>query len=207
MKKSVSKEANRNNLFYFVSIIGDLDYFPFHGTLLGLVRDGDVIDGDDDVDIFVNMKDREIFFDILQKSEFNIDLNNDLNQCSPYFIQLTRETNGAEGIVDVHFFIEESGYIVDWQSAYAWETGNNPFKVLSSLIYPLQTGLINNLEIKLPRYPIGCCRVIYGKSWRIPRKKYIDYTQTVNGGITNEIVPTRTKIMRYINRSIMSLFK
>ena len=53
---SESSENLNMALYNAVSILDELDceWFVFYGTLLGLVRDGFCIDGDDDVDIMVN---------------------------------------------------------------------------------------------------------------------------------------------------------
>ena len=44
----------------------------FFGTLLGIVRDNSLIDGDDDVDLYVNIKDKDKLIQIL---DHNIEVN------------------------------------------------------------------------------------------------------------------------------------
>ena len=55
-KKAVSLETNQENLSYFCKILEGIEYFVFFGTMLGLERDGGVIEGDDDIDFYVNKK-------------------------------------------------------------------------------------------------------------------------------------------------------
>ena len=50
MKKRISKHLNRQNLIEAAAVLKDVDYCVFYGTALGIHRDGDLIDGDDDVD-------------------------------------------------------------------------------------------------------------------------------------------------------------
>ena len=51
----ISAEENFLNLKFFSKIISKIEHFVFFGTLLGLVRDGNLIEGDDDIDFYVNI--------------------------------------------------------------------------------------------------------------------------------------------------------
>ena len=53
--KNITVEENENNLLFIIKILKDIEYFIFFGTLLGVVRDNSLIDGDDDVDLYVNI--------------------------------------------------------------------------------------------------------------------------------------------------------
>jgi phosphorylcholine metabolism protein LicD len=54
MKKPTAfRVDNRDNLITISKLLEDIDYFIFFGTLLGLTRGQDLIEGDDDIDIFV----------------------------------------------------------------------------------------------------------------------------------------------------------
>ena len=58
-QSQISVEENFLNLKFFSKIISKIEHFVF-GTLLGLVRDGNLIENDDDIDFYVNIKERKI---------------------------------------------------------------------------------------------------------------------------------------------------
>ena len=43
-KKNIDKKFNRENLISIASILNNDEYFVFYGTLLGLVREKDIIE-------------------------------------------------------------------------------------------------------------------------------------------------------------------
>ena len=47
---------NEKNFIDTLKIVNDLEYYIFYGTLLGFVRDGDLLEKDDDVDFQINRK-------------------------------------------------------------------------------------------------------------------------------------------------------
>ena len=65
MKKlTVLRLDNQANLVLISKLLEDLDHFVFFGTLLGLTRELDVIEGDDDIDILVPLEKRDL---VIQK--------------------------------------------------------------------------------------------------------------------------------------------
>ena len=56
MKTAISQVTNRENLLFVAELLNrsGINWCVFFGTLLGLVRDGDVIKGDDDIDIYTD---------------------------------------------------------------------------------------------------------------------------------------------------------
>jgi hypothetical protein len=67
-KKAVSRETNQENLTYFCKILEGIEHFVFFGTMLGLERDGGVIEGDDDIDFYVPVEER---FQLIARLEDN----------------------------------------------------------------------------------------------------------------------------------------
>ena len=53
-KNSVRPEDNKFAVKLFAKQLSEIEHFIFYGTLLGFVRDGMPITGDNDVDILVN---------------------------------------------------------------------------------------------------------------------------------------------------------
>ena len=71
-KTAVSSYHNKHLLDLFSKHLSHLEHFVFYGTLLGLVRGGNPIEGDDDVDILVNKKHFKEVKSIVKSLDFTI---------------------------------------------------------------------------------------------------------------------------------------
>jgi len=60
MFKPVSIEKNIKNLRYVSNKLVNIEWFIFFGTLLGYTREKNILKNDDDIDIYVNIKSREV---------------------------------------------------------------------------------------------------------------------------------------------------
>ena len=85
MSAASRTQVNMDNLSFISENLLNYDWFIFFGTLLGAVREGHLIYGDDDIDLYVPYKNRQNIVDILVSNGCII--NDD--RC-PYFLQLTR---------------------------------------------------------------------------------------------------------------------
>ena len=63
-KPTVLRLDNRANLVLVSKLLEDIDHFVFFGTLLGITRELDLIDGDDDIDILAPIEKRDV---VIQK--------------------------------------------------------------------------------------------------------------------------------------------
>ena len=83
-RKKINKSVARSNLFDLADVLQKrgLRYGLIYGTLLGAVRDGDFIEWDEDVDLFVLDEDREALLsslrDIASKGLLVVRYDNDL---------------------------------------------------------------------------------------------------------------------------------
>lgn len=59
MIKPVPKELNLENLRYVSERIASFECAIFFGTILGYQREGNVIEDDDDIDIYVHIRHRD----------------------------------------------------------------------------------------------------------------------------------------------------
>ena len=61
MFKKIHRSFNEPNLKLMLPILekANIEYFMFYGSLLGIVREGNILEMDDDIDICVNLKHRE----------------------------------------------------------------------------------------------------------------------------------------------------
>ena len=104
----VNVEYNRNNLKYIANFLKkkEISYFIFFGTLLGITRDNDIIKNDDDVDIYINIKDREKLISVITQTDFLIDYSLIQNQFK-YFLQLSKIYNkNINTYVELYFYEE-----------------------------------------------------------------------------------------------------
>ena len=67
MDTPIDRKYNAQNLKEVLPLLDGLDYFIFYGTLLGLVREGDILEKDDDIDIMVDLKHFEELIDRFDK--------------------------------------------------------------------------------------------------------------------------------------------
>ena len=94
---------NFSNLVFVNKILNKIEYFVFFGTLLGLVREKNLIKNDDDIDIYINIKDRNKVIEILKKNSVIVDLKLSVNK-EKCFLQVKRTINNKNAIIDFYFY-------------------------------------------------------------------------------------------------------
>tara|TARA_Y100000310_G_scaffold342719_1_gene447073 strand:- start:252 stop:1619 length:1368 start_codon:yes stop_codon:yes gene_type:complete len=172
----VEAKYNLKNLEVLCPHMEKMEYFIFFGTLLGYCRQNNIIDGDDDVDFYVDISHRAEIIEILKKLEFEISIGN------PYFLQGKRIIEGCPTYVDFYLYENEE------QREYVLERWNflaQPYNVATHLhvpkemIFPTQNGTIGNIKIKVPQDMHACCSFLYGEYYKIPMKKGTQYTTQI----------------------------
>ena len=112
----ISVKENFSNLKFFTNIIKNIEYFVFFGTLLGLTRDNNLIENDDDIDFYVNIKERDNLIKILKDHSINVNLELKVNK-NKSFLQIKNKINNKDAIVDFYFFeddLDEHHLIEKW---------------------------------------------------------------------------------------------
>ena len=175
---------NFSNLVFVNKILNKIEYFVFFGTLLGLVREKNLIKNDDDIDIYINIKDRNKVIEILQKNSVIVDLNLSVNK-EKCFLQVKRTINNKNAIIDFYFYEEDTdkSYIIE-----KWNFGadpGNPSKYLripKIFTHPIKKIKIKSHKFNLPAQPEYLCEFLYGKNWKKKLKKDVDYEIKVIDG-------------------------
>ena len=179
-----SADENFSNLIFIIDIIKELDYFVFFGTLLGFIRDGYLIEDDDDIDIYVNKKQKEKLISLLKKNHIDVDLNLSVNK-GDYFLQIKRTINNKHTIFDFYFFEDDIDdlYIVErWNFGALTHDPSKHLRTPKIFIYPIQKIKIRSHEINIPANSKYVCEFLYGRNWTKKLKKDQEYSIEVIDG-------------------------
>lgn len=184
MDTPIDRKYNAQNLKEVLPLLEGMEYFVFYGTLLGLVREGDILEKDDDIDILV---DRKHFAELIERFDkhdglLTYDNNPNVNYCD-FFRQATCIRDGVKTFADFYFYDTEikPGSIVDrWNIHGSWNDPNMHIIIPNDIIYPIETKSHKKYgEMNYPSQPELCLEYLYGKGWMHPRKKKKEYIQAI----------------------------
>lgn len=162
----------------------DVEHFVFFGTLLGMSRCGAPIEGDDDVDFYVNRKDYGIVQSMLIDLGFEIDYTTYPNN-SDCFIQVDGNLNDIDLRVDFYFYdsdSDENFILENWNFLAQPNNTSLTLKLPKPLVYPIIMVPYSDGKIALPQHSEIICEFLYGVNWKTPQKKGTDYTMHMIGG-------------------------
>ena len=127
------------------------NWFIGYGTLLGIIREESCIDGDDDVDIVINITQKEKLIQLIKEHNFKYIYNR------PNFFKIEIET----GMPTIDFYlanVDDKGNFNDtWENTIWSNTYDLVQKEWNNLILYLPNNYKTNLENR------------YG-DWKIPKK-------------------------------------
>tara|TARA_B100001250_G_scaffold300705_1_gene262385 strand:- start:187 stop:810 length:624 start_codon:yes stop_codon:yes gene_type:complete len=176
-KKSI-KEQNLYNLLSISKMLKTTEHFVFYGTLLGLTRKNDIIEGDDDVDFLVDYKNKNKVLEIIKKNKkFKLNHKNS----SKYFTQFMNNKNGLDTFIDFYFYENHTNkkYIIERHNFLSnIFDANFAIHIPKKYIFPIK----KNKKFKLicvPNKSEKICEYLYGKSWRVPLKKNTGYRMEI----------------------------
>ena len=185
MNTPVPVEMNLNNLRYVFTRIFHLEAFIFFGTLLGYQREGNIIENDDDIDIYINARHTADLLDALSTSDFEITII----PCKrwyqrwrkPLFIQAMRVQDGIETFVDFYLYNDEASDHLEekWNFLGQWKDIESAIHVPKSIIYPLVNAEMKGVKIRVPAQSEAVCSFLYGPGWKTPVLKSEGYFMEV----------------------------
>ena len=200
MKTPISRNNQIKNLHKIIPLLHDLEYFIMLGTLLGYARDNAIIENDDDIDFYVNKKDKPLFLERLENNTY-FDFNeNVFPNHTPHFIQLTKDYEDEHTRVDLTFYELNDKFLIDVFSF----NSNEEFQRLreknltderldlhipKELIFPLDKKNFENIKVKVPSRVLQTVEFLYGSRWREPLIKGVDY---------NEKIVNNSPLIRYV---------
>ncbi len=176
---TVPRQALEANLKAAAQALSGVTWFAFFGTLLGLEREGHLIQGDDDVDIYVDIRHRDEALDALSNNGFEMTEN-----CDPDFAQFGREFDGHDTLLDLYFY-EDAGEVITekWNFKGPARRPEHMLKVPKSLLFPVAWRNFEGVPIALPADADGTCAWLYGPEWRTPRQKNVGYKVDIQDGV------------------------
>lgn len=136
------------------------------GSLLGLVRNGRPIPGDDDVDLCVPETYHQEVLEIVRESGFTFTRN------SRTFCQI----NIQEVAVDFYFFVEtDVDCRFEWHFLTAEDDPDNHLWIPKDLFLPFKENMYWGQPVNTPAKPLQFIKFIYGPKWDVPmsRNRYI----------------------------------
>jgi len=181
MISPVPAELNLNNLRVLSALLHDLEAFVFFGTLLGYTREGNIIEHDDDIDIYVNAKHGSELIEILKQSGFKIRIwprNKELRLSNGVvFVQAHRVQDEIDTFADFYLYDDTPAeHIVErWNFWGKWKNLKNAIHLPKEIIFPLRKAEMQGIALTIPANPEAVCEYLYGPGWMKPVKKSEGY--------------------------------
>jgi|TARA_B100000035_G_scaffold71037_1_gene58418 phosphorylcholine metabolism protein LicD len=159
MGNNNSQEKLNNTLIKITNLLNENnihDWFIGYGTLLGIVREDSCIENDDDIDIIVNVKEKDKIHNILKNEGFTLDHHT----CDRII-----KTNETDEYASVDFYLSEvdnkGNFKDNWENVL-WSNCYNSEQKL--IIYQWKTTYLhlpNDYKTKLVNR--------YGEDWKTPQ--------------------------------------
>lgn len=200
-RKQMDLSTAKENLRIFHSIIEDskLTYGLFNGTLLGAIRENDLIRYDEDTDVYFLDEDKDKFFRLLDVFKQN-------------GFDLVRWENGSllslmrkEEYIDVYFFRKKKKI-----GLINLRVHNNEFEYpAANLENPVRREFLG-LSFPVPKKPEKIIERIYGKCWQTPKIHKHSEPNTVYNAVSRfaaklTVIPFRETteiIMKFLLRKL-----
>ena len=180
----VSLENNESNLVFFSKLLTNVEYFIFFGTLLGITRENRLIDGDDDIDFYINLKNRNQLINDLKIGNIDVDLTLSVNK-NKSFLQVKRVVQNEILITDFYFYesnIEKNFIIEKWNFEGCTHDKSKHLRIPKKFIYPLKKISFKDTVLFLPNEKELICEFLYGRNWNKKLKKDLEYEiKVING--------------------------
>ena len=132
-----------------------------YGTLLGIIREGKLIDHDNDVDIMVHKDD---FNKACKLLEDELDIKFDKSRGNIYVGE------SSKGQVEIYSFKVSDGKVTDmWEGDILGKSNRSWDK---DLFFPTKTRYVEHLDlhVKIPNQPENILELIY-RNWKVLNKE------------------------------------
>jgi phosphorylcholine metabolism protein LicD len=133
-----------------------IEYFVCYGSLLGIIREGRLLEFDDDIDILVHENDYERAYNLIN-NKYTL-IRTDPDFCQGYI---------HEGKIELYKYIKDATKIID-----KWTTrGKLQGTFDKDMIYPIRNTYVSTLKIyvNVPNKPEKVLEKLYS-NWRVPTR-------------------------------------
>lgn len=158
-----------------------IPYFIHSGTLLGAVRENNIIPHDDDIDIAIYPEDK----DFLLSKEFNEEIRN-YNLKTEMVLQKDIDKE----IIKLKYLKADHGIFLD---IFVFEDTEDRTQYRAPLcrriwprgyftkeeMYPLKKYQLRHLEVFGPKDPIPYLKRHYGEDWKIPKTRQRNHNEVI----------------------------
>ncbi|MGA0242323.1 MAG: LicD family protein [Candidatus Marinamargulisbacteria bacterium] len=167
MKKNIPSKLNTENLIEISKLIGGkIPYFVFFGTLLGITRNGKIIENDDDIDIYINIKDRKKLIDTLILNNYNICLDKYPNTTDT-FLQVAIKKENYITLIDFYFYTKSKHILIEkWNFNAIPNKKNYHLHIPNNIVFPIKNHSFQGENICIPYNSPAICTYLYGKKWK-----------------------------------------
>lgn len=142
----------------------EYELFVVYGTLLGIIRSGEFIDGDDDVDI-AYFSDKKNVFDAKEEA---CDIARQMVR-DGWNVRLTLQRRPFKLLSNGLWF----GVMVSWQEdGRIWMLQTTSFVGEPDILLPLKSMPFKGVEIKIPNKSEEFLEHVYGATWQTPDPGY-----------------------------------
>jgi hypothetical protein len=168
MDDPIHREYNLNIFRLISPLIKSMEYFIFFGTLLGYQREGNILEYDDDVDIFLNFQHKEDILKVLELTELTLSINTD------FLIQATLKDDHVISYLDFYLYRKRESYLEEYWN-FGGMDGSDSLQVPLDITLPTFDSFISDIPVKVPSKPKDCCIYLYGQQFMKPLIKNKDY--------------------------------
>lgn len=178
MINKVDKMLNRRNLLDVSEILNknSIDYSVFYGTALGIQRNNDILDHDDDVDFIINSSKINEVKTILSSAGFSPSVFS-----HGIFLQMTRVLDGTLTYVDFYSYtqINEDTLMDMWNFRGIINSQKTHLYFDKSMLLPTKEHNFQNKIIRVPNDINLTCEFLYGTRYKETLIKGLDYIMEV----------------------------
>ncbi len=179
IKQHITQEINSKNLIKSCKLLNSItkEYTVFFGTLLGLHRDGDVIDGDDDIDFLAPAKLYDDIKTLFLKNGY-IATQYDVKDI---YTQFKTVIDNCEVLIDFYYYIDyDEDYVID-----RWNFFGQPFNtekwmaIPKPYLFDFKQIRYKDIQVSIVSNPIEICKYLYGDRYKEPLSKKTKYDMTI----------------------------
>lgn len=186
MINKIPKKLNKKNLIDVSKILNEsgIDYSIFYGTALGIHRDKDILDHDDDIDFIIDSKELTKINNLLSNLGFVQSVF-----VSGIFLQVTRILDGTLTYIDFYTYqnVNKDVLVDKWNFRGTFNSPSTHLHFNRDLILPTREIIIFDSLIRIPNDIERTCKFLYGTRYKETLIKGVDYLMTIQNNKPNII--------------------